>query len=116
MADPSPFGGGELLRVAVARTRVEHAPERQRGPLTATLVVSLAVQRALDVVVAGGGVPAAARRIRAADPGRRRDTAGPDRAALGRDHLVDLLLGLAALAICGIPPRLRALRSATAIA
>ena len=56
MADPSPFGGGELLRVAVARTRVEHAPERQSGPLTATLVVSLAVERALDVVVAGGGV------------------------------------------------------------
>lgn len=30
--------------------------------------------------------------------------------------LVDLLLGLAALAICGIPPRVRALRPATAIA
>jgi hypothetical protein len=56
MADPSPFGVGELLRVAVARTRFEHAPERQSGPLTATLVVSLAVERALDVVVAGVAV------------------------------------------------------------
>jgi hypothetical protein len=49
-------------------------------------------------------------------PGRRRDGEGPDRAALAGTKLVDLLLGLAALAICGIPPRVRALRPATAIA
>ena len=116
MADPSPFGGGELLRVAVARTRVEHAPERQRGPLTATLVVSLAVQRALDVVVAGGGVLqllAASVPLTPGGAGTRQALIAPLWAGT---KLVDLLLGLAALAICGIPPRLRALRPATAIA
>jgi len=43
-----PFGGGELLRVVLARTRLR---DGERGASTATIVGSLAVERAFDVVV-----------------------------------------------------------------
>jgi len=83
---------------------------------TPPLVVSLAVERALDVVVAGGGVL----QLLAASVPLTPGGAGTQQALIAPlsagTKLVDLLLGLAALAICGIPPRLRALRPAMAIA
>jgi glycosyltransferase 2 family protein len=47
-----PFGGGQLLLVALARARL-------RGATAATVVGTLAVERALDTVVAGVIVPLA---------------------------------------------------------
>lgn len=47
-----PFGGGELLRVALARTRLRSCDERESGACAATIIGSLAVERVLDCVVA----------------------------------------------------------------
>jgi uncharacterized membrane protein YbhN (UPF0104 family) len=46
-----PFGGGQLLRVALARTRLRSCHGREGGASTATIVGSLAVERALDAAV-----------------------------------------------------------------
>jgi len=47
-----PLCGGEVMRVAIARTRLRGADEKEGGGCTATIVGSLAVERALDVAVA----------------------------------------------------------------
>lgn len=46
-----PFGGGQLLRVALARTRLRSCLGRECGASTATIIGSLAVERALDAAV-----------------------------------------------------------------
>jgi uncharacterized membrane protein YbhN (UPF0104 family) len=46
-----PFGGGEVLRVALARTRLRSGDEHESAS-TATIVGSLAAERVLDVAVA----------------------------------------------------------------
>src|SRR4029453_16216422 len=102
-----PFGGGEVLRIALARTRLRSGDEHESAS-TATIVGSLAAERVLDVAgallvvalaVTAGGAPAprgggrgyrpcfGSRRLRAAAavPCRRRAAAprpGGARAAL----------------------------------
>lgn len=46
-----PLGGGEVLRVALVRTRLRSGDEGGGGASTATIVGSLAVERVLDVAV-----------------------------------------------------------------
>ena len=46
-----PFGGGEVLRIALVRTRLRSDDEHE-GASTATIVGSLAVERVLDIAVA----------------------------------------------------------------
>jgi uncharacterized membrane protein YbhN (UPF0104 family) len=53
-----PFGGGEVLRVVLARARLRGARGRG-GPPTATIVGTLAVERALDLLVSAAVVATA---------------------------------------------------------
>jgi len=46
-----PLGGGELVRVALARMRLRRGDELERVETTGTIVGSLAVERGLDAVV-----------------------------------------------------------------
>ena len=46
-----PFGGGELLRVALARERLRGRGQREPAVSTATILGSLGVERALDAAV-----------------------------------------------------------------